>query len=135
MQELARFLVVLATFNQELLVLHRHLDIAARKARHGKRDAQSLRSVRGRCDSLDVVRWVAVACGLGDPVESSLDLVESKHERRRQTVLTRHHPSPFLAPIAAALVSSDAEPDSWRSMPQNSHGSWCEPDQEGSFRH
>src|SRR6516164_5397240 len=102
MQELARLVVVLPAFDEELLVLHSHVDIASLEPRHSERDPQSLGPFWARRDALDVIGRVTVARSFGQPIESPLDLVETQHERRRQTILTRHHPSPFLAPITAA---------------------------------
>ena len=86
-----------------------YFDLVAGKSRDRERDPQLLGPFGRRSDPLDIIGWIAISRRLRDTIERSLDLVEAQHEGRRQTVLTRHPPSPFPAPIAAAKISEQRQ--------------------------
>ena len=67
--------VVLATANDELVVLLGDLQIIHHETGNGQGDAQA-----GRSGLLDVVRRIAVGA-FGNAVEHALDLVEAQQER------------------------------------------------------
>ena len=55
-----------------------------------QRDAKPLGLALGSREPLDLVGWIAVARGLGGPVEHPLQLVEAEQEGRRENRQTCH---------------------------------------------
>src|SRR5580700_7597062 len=76
---LPAFVVLLPATDDELAFLHRDIELGAGKARHREGDAQALGTVTVAGDTLDIVRRIPV-CGLADPIEHPLDLVETKQK-------------------------------------------------------
>jgi hypothetical protein len=80
MQILARLVLGLAAADDELFLLHGHVELVEREAGNGKRDAQTFRIAVVASKTLDIVRRVSVGC-LRDPIERTLDLVEAEKKR------------------------------------------------------
>src|SRR5580698_6715215 len=80
---LPAFIVLLAAADDELALFYADIELVAGKARHGKGNAQALGAVAVARNPLDVVRRVPV-CGLPDPIEHALDLVEAKQKGTRK---------------------------------------------------
>src|SRR5262249_52223853 len=72
-------LVLLASADDKLALLDRHVELIAGEARDRQRDPQALGLAVLAGDALDIVGRIAVG-GLGDAVERTLDLVESEQE-------------------------------------------------------
>jgi hypothetical protein len=72
---------MLAAADEELVLLHSHLELLAGEAGDGEGDAQAFRPL-GRCgDPLDIVGRIALG-PLRDPVQHPFELVETQEEGR-----------------------------------------------------
>ena len=80
MDVLPGFVVVLTAPDHELVFLNGYIELIAGKSRHRQRDTQPFGLAIGAVAPLDVVGRLAVGA-FDDPIERTLDFVESQQER------------------------------------------------------
>src|SRR5215471_6277651 len=80
MEILPGLVVVLASTDNELAFLDRHIKLVARESRNSQRNAQSFWIAVLAGNPLDVIRRISVR-GLGHSIERTLDLVEAQQKR------------------------------------------------------
>ena len=84
-----------------------HLDLILRKPGDRQSDPQNLRrAVRSR-NSLNIIRRIAVRCGLRGLVERTLDAVKTEQKWRTQRRNANHDRSPFQALRRTGLPTND----------------------------
>src|SRR5688572_1833307 len=83
MEILPALVVLLTPADDELFLLDRDLELFARETRDRQRDTQAFGIRLVAAEPFDVVRGIAVRA-FGDPIERTLDLVESDQERTGQ---------------------------------------------------
>ena len=105
MDVLPSLVVLLAAPNDELIFLRRDIKLVAGKTRYRQRDAEPFRLTVFALAALVVVGRIAVGA-FHDPIERTLDLVESQKERTGQRWNTRHSQSPLEATLAVRALAA-----------------------------
>src|SRR5262249_49450479 len=118
-------LVLLASADDELALLDRHVELITGEARDRQRDPQALGLAVLAGNALDIVGRIAVR-GLGDTIERTLDLVESEQEgagQRRNSghglkALVSDFEGPLRRPLTDPIGVPAGGPENRGSPPQ-----------------
>jgi len=103
MKEVPGLVVGLTPPDDELVLLQGHLELVLGKSSDSQGDAQTLGSVLGTGQTLDIVGRVTVSGCFRDAVERLLDLVEAQEKRMPERRLTRHGRSPRFRGTSVSL--------------------------------